>query len=134
MRKAEIDSELAAYGKLAGALSSFAGESKELAAAQAIMSTYAGANKAFEQGGTAGFVTGAAIILQGLANVRKIYQTDVGDGGGGGNLPPADMQTPAPQLMQGAFTLGGGEAPEPVRAFVVTDEMTSSQNLSLIHI
>ena len=128
MRQAEIDSELAAYGKLAGALSSFAGESKELAAAQAIMSTYAGANKAFEQGGTAGFVTGAAIILQGLANVRKIYQTDVGDGGGGGNLPPADMQTPAPQLMQGAFTLGGGEAPEPLRAFVVTDDMTNSQN------
>ena len=48
-----------------------------------------------------------------------------GGGGGGGGIAP---QTPAPQMMSGAFELGGGIAPEPVKAFVVTDEMTSSQN------
>jgi len=47
-----------------------------------------------------------------------------GSGGGGGVAP----QTPAPQMMSGAFELGGGLAPEPVKAFVVTDEMTNSQN------
>ena len=31
-------------------------------------------------------------------------------------------------MMQGAFELGGGVAPEPVKAFVVTDEMTNSQD------
>ena len=48
-----------------------------------------------------------------------------GGGGGGGAVAPA---TPAPQLMSGAFELGGGVAPEPVKAFVVTDEMSNSQN------
>ena len=49
-----------------------------------------------------------------------------GSGGGGGT--PAQPQTPAPQMMSGAFELGGGVAPEPVKAFVVTDEMSNSQN------
>ena len=49
----------------------------------------------------------------------------VGGGGGGGGAAP---QTPAPQMMSGAFELSGGVAPDPVQAFVVTDEMTNSQN------
>jgi len=31
-------------------------------------------------------------------------------------------------MMSGAFELSGVSEPEPVKAFVVTDEMTSSQN------
>ena len=46
-------------------------------------------------------------------------------GGGGGGAAP---QTPAPQMMSGAFELGGGIKPEPMKAFVVTDEMSNSQN------
>ena len=127
--QAKLDSQLAAFSQLSGALSTMAGDNKELAAASAIIDTYAGANKAFNQGGVAGFATGAAIILAGLNNVRKIYATDVGDGGGGGAIPAgADTQAPSGQLMQGAFTLGGGQAPDPIKAFVVTDEMTNSQD------
>ena len=48
-----------------------------------------------------------------------------GGGGGGGAVAPA---APAPQMMSGAFDLTGGVAPEPVQAFVLTDEMTNSQN------
>ena len=48
-----------------------------------------------------------------------------GGGGGGGGM---EAQTPAPQMMSGAFQLGGGIEPEPTRAYVVTDEMTNSQN------
>ena len=120
------DAQLAAFSQLAGALSGLAGENKELAAAGAIIDTYAGANKAFAQGGLAGFVTGAAIIAAGLANLQKIYATDIpGDSGGtSGTI----SQTPAPQMMSGAFELSGGQAPEPLRAYVVTDEMTNSQN------
>ena len=121
------EAQLAAFSGLANALSGLAGENKELAAAGAIIDTYAGANKAFAQGGVAGFVTGAAIIAAGLANLQKIYSTPISgsSGGGGGGAAP---QTPAPQMMSGAFDLTGGVAPEPVQAFVLTDEMTNSQN------
>ena len=120
------DAQIQAYSDLAGALSSLAGDNKALAVAQATIDTYAGANKAFAQGGPAGFITGAAIIASGLANVRKILNTDVGGGGGGGSVP-TDTGTPAPQVLSGAFTLGGGEA-QPVQAYVVTDDMTNNQN------
>jgi len=46
--------------------------SKALAITQAVIDTYAGANKAFAQGGVLGFVTGSAIIAQGLANVAQM--------------------------------------------------------------
>ena len=120
------EAQLAAYSGLANALSGLAGENKELAAAGAIIDTYAGANKAFAQGGVAGFVSGAAIIAAGLANLQKIYDTPIaGSSGGGGTVAP---QIPAPQMMSGAFELSGGVAPEAMRAYVVTDEMTNSQN------
>ena len=45
-----------------------------------------------------------------------------GGGGGGGS------STPAPQMMSGAFDMTGGAAPEPIKAFVLTDEMSNSQN------
>ena len=120
------DAQIEAFSNLAGSLSALAGDNKELAAAGAIIDTYAGANKAFAQGGIAGFVTGAAIIAAGLANLQKIYATDIpGDSGGtSGTI----SQTPAPQMMSGAYELSGGQAPEPLRAYVVTDEMTNSQN------
>ena len=40
----------------------------------------------------------------------------------------ATPATPAPQMMSGACELTGGVEPEPTRAYVVTDEMTNSQN------
>jgi hypothetical protein len=125
--RANVNNQLSAFSNLAGALSTLAGDNKELAAGSAIIDTYVGANKAFAQGGMAGFLGAAAIIVQGLANVKRIYATDVGSGGGGG-AAPAVAEAPAPQMMSGAFELTGGEAPEPLKAFVVTDEMTNSQN------
>ncbi len=119
------DAQLAAYSSLANALSGLAGDNKELAAAGAIIDTYAGANKAFAQGGVAGFVSGAAIIAAGLANVRKIYDTPVGGSGGSAGASPT---TPAPQMMSGAFELTGGQPTQALRAYVLTDEMTNSQN------
>ena len=122
-----VNSQLEAFSGLAGALSSLAGENKALAIASAVIDTYVGANKAFAQGGVAGFATGAAVIAAGLNNVRTIMQTDVpNSGGGGGTTAPA--QPPAPQMMSGAFDLSGGLEPEPTRAYVLTDEMTNSQN------
>jgi len=121
------DMQIQAYSDLAGALSSLAGDNKALAIAQATIDTFAGANKAFAQGGVAGFVTGAAIIAAGLSNVRKILSTDVGGGGGGGSTPSIES-TPAPEMLSGAFTLGGVQEQQPVQAYVVTDDMTNNQN------
>ena len=123
----QTNSQLEAFSQLAGALSSLAGENKELAIAQAIIDTYTGANKAFAQGGVAGFVTGAAIIAGGLANVQKIMEQDVGSGSGGGGVS-APTATPRTEIQSGAFTLEGGVEPEPARAFVVSDDITDSQN------
>ena len=123
----QVNTQLEAFSSLAGALGALAGESKELAIAQAIIDTYVGANKAYAQGGVAGFVSAAAVIAAGLANVKTIMEQDVGGGGGGGSAGVAP-QTPAPQMMQGAFELGGGQAPEPLQAYVVSDDITNSQN------
>ena len=122
-----VNSQLEAFSGLAGALSSLAGENKALAIASATIDTYVGATKAFAQEGTLGFISGAAIIAAGLNNVRTIMQTDVPGGGGGGGIS-APSAAPAPQMMSGAFELSGGVEPEPTRAYVVTDEMTNSQN------
>ena len=123
-----VNAQLEAFSGLAGALGALAGESKELAIAQAIIDTYVGANKAFAQGGTVGFITAAAVIAAGLANVNKIMSTDVGSGGGGGSAPSVAAAPPAPQMMSGSFDLTGGQAVEPTRAYVVSDDITSSQN------
>lgn len=67
----------------------------------------------------------------GMTQVQGIISTPTPGGGGGGGSAGgigAAPQTPAPQMMSGQFELGGGVAPEPVKAFVVTDEMTNSQN------
>ena len=67
----------------------------------------------------------------GMTQVQGILSTPIPGGGGGGGSAGgigAAPQTPAPQMMSGAFDLTGGVEPEATRAYVVTDEMTSSQN------
>tara|TARA_R100001463_G_C3545094_1_gene222635 strand:- start:182 stop:2410 length:2229 start_codon:yes stop_codon:yes gene_type:complete len=78
-------------------------------------------------------IAAAAAVAAGLANVAIISQQDVGGGsggggGGGGGMPSAGAQGPAPQMMSGAFELGEVAEPEPLQAFVVTDDMTNAQN------
>jgi len=73
----------------------------------------------FVQAGLAGAFS--AVQLQKIISGGK-------PGGGGGGGGRAASATPAPQMMSGQFELGGGIAPEPVKAFVVTDEMTNSQD------
>ena len=125
-KKASVNDQLEAGAHLAGALSSLAGDNKELAVASALIDTYVGANKALAQGGTVGFITAAAVIAAGLKNVQTILSTDVGDGGG--SVPSASSAPPAPQMMSGAFELTGGQPVEPLQAYVVSDDITDSQN------
>jgi hypothetical protein len=121
--------QMAAFSQLSGALGDLLGESKAMAVAQATIDTIAGATKAFSQTGVAGFVTGAAITLAGIANVRKILATKVPkEKGGGGSIPSATGQAPSPQMTSGAFTLTTPQEAEPPRAFVVSDDITNNQN------
>ena len=119
---------LAASSKMLSQASEFAGDNKELAAGAAIIDTYAAVAGALREGkGTPlSYLMAASVALAGFKAVQSIYATDVGDGGGGAP-PPADIP-PAPQMMSGSFELGQTTAPEPLRAFVVTDEMTNSQS------
>jgi len=122
--------KISSYSQMMSAISNFAGESKELAVASAVMSTYEGANAVFTDKTlptVAKFPMAAAVIINGLANVKRILSTDVPGGGGGGNAP-GDTGTPAPEMLSGRFTLGGGEEAQPVQAYVVTDDMTNNQN------
>jgi len=87
------------------------------------------------------FFPGYPIVQAGIAaafsaaQIQKILSTSTSGEGGGGSASvggagaaTAAAATPAPQMMSGAFELGAGVEPEPTRAYVVTDEMTNSQN------
>jgi hypothetical protein len=128
-----VNAQLGAYSALTGALGKLAGENKEMAIAQAVMDTYAAANAVLKDPTLVGpmrWVSAAAVIATGLANVQQIMKTAVpggGGGGGGGNMG-VESQAPAPEMLSGQFTLGGGQAPEPVQAYVVSDDITNNQN------
>ena len=80
-------------------------------------------------------IPGYNIAQAGLAagfSALQIKKIIAGEGpsvdGGGVDDEVVETNTPSPQLLSGAFTLEGAQAPEPLRAYVVTDEMTNSQN------
>ena len=123
--------------KYEGKRAALAQKQKKLKIGLATVDMYQSVVAAYNQGmgvpPPAGLVLGplsaGLALAAGLANINSIMQTDVGGGGGGGGaIGGAEPQTPAPEMMSGAFTLSGGVKPEPVRAYVVTDEMTNSQN------
>ena len=69
-------------------------------------------------------LAGAFSALQ----IGKILSSGGGGTGSVASTPSATASTPAPQMMSGAFDISGGVEPEATRAYVVTDEMTNSQN------
>ena len=67
-----------------------------------------------------------ASVLGAAAQAKNILGAGGGsETGGGGNTPAAP---PSPQMMSGAFELGSGEEIEPARAYVLSDDITDSQN------
>jgi len=123
-------------GQIAGALGENSKAGKSLAIAQALMDTYAGANKALAQGGIFGAISAAGIVAAGLANVARIKSTnpETGAGGGGGG---ADTNVPTPTGLGGAGLIPNLEninqndlgTPEPVQAFVVENDISNAQAL-----
>jgi hypothetical protein len=122
-------------------ISAIAGEgtalAKTAAVAQATISGVEGVQNAFttaQKSPLTALMPAYPFIQAGLAGafsavqIQKILSgspADGSDGGGGGGAVPS---TPAPQMMSGNFDISGGVAPEPIKAFVLTDEMSNSQN------
>ena len=123
-------------------VSAIAGEgtviAKGAAVAQATISGVEGVQNAFttaQKSPLTALMPAYPFIQAGLAGafsaiqIQKILSgTPAGGGGGGGGGASAVPSTPAPQMMSGAFDISGGVAPEAMKAFVVTDEMSNSQN------
>ena len=66
--------------------------------------------------------------IMGATAVANILSTSP-TGGGSMSSPAPRGATPAPQMLSGAFTLGGDVgATEPIQAYVVADDMTNTQN------
>jgi hypothetical protein len=66
--------------------------------------------------------------IMGAAALAKIASTSPTGAGASTGTPTASAQPPAPQMMSGAFELTGGQAVEPVQAYVVSDDITNNQN------
>ena len=112
---------------------------KALKIGLAIIDTYQSAVAAYaaalQVGGPAGLVlapiSAGLAVAAGLANVAMIEKEPLGGaapGGGGAAGGMVQQGSPRGDMMGGRFELTGGEEPEPLRAYVVTDEMTDSQN------
>ena len=70
------------------------------------------------------FATQLGAVLSAAAQAKTI----LGAGGSTPDVPDVTTNIPAPQMMSGAFDISGGVAPEATKAYVVTDEMSNSQN------
>ena len=144
-RKAARDTltghQLAALGQISGLLKDGSVAAKAAALADIAANTGVGLMQALDIAQKSAKATGpgaafafpifyasqiAAVL--GAANQAKSIL-----GAGGGTSAPSDMGGGSvPDTMQpasGAFTLGGGIEQEPVRAFVVTDELSDSQDM-----
>ena len=122
-----------------GAAAAMAGEnvalSKGVAAAQVIYNTQQGIMAAMGATSVADkllpfplrLANAISTGVMGAAALSTIMSTS--PKGGGSNPAPSTGGggIPAPQMMSGAFDISGGVAPEATRAYVVTDEMSSSQ-------
>lgn len=124
-----------------GAAAELAGEhealSKAVAVAQTIYSTQQGIMAALAATSVGDklipyplrLANAIATGVMGAAAVSKILSTSsssaAGSGGVSGGATPS---TPSPEIVTGRFELGGGLEPEPARAYVVSDDITNSQN------
>jgi len=101
-----ITSTMRGLSALMGMNKDLALASGRVAQAAALIDMYAGANKAFQQGGVLGFFTAAAIITAGLANVAQIESqiSQMKSAATG-----ADFTTSGPQILLVGDNPGGRE-------------------------
>ena len=142
LKKQEEEAKLAIVSDGLGAIQSLLGETsvagKAVAVAQSIINTYQGMTKALGQTGIFGVVAAAGVLASGMASVKKIISTkipgtadNVGSGGMANTVTetaqaPAFNVVGASPLNQIAETLNNQQ---PVKAFVVSGDVTTAQQL-----
>jgi hypothetical protein len=135
-----------------GAVASLVGENtaagKALAVAQAVMDTYAGANKALAAYPPPfGAIAAGTVVVAGLLNVKKILSTQLPKMPGARSTPSmnASISTPSvptmPTMQAPQITTTGGNNPtsqlaqtlanatKPIEAYVVSTKVSTSQAL-----
>ncbi len=140
----DAQTSLAIAGNLAYALGELAEEGseqqKKIRIAGAIIDTLAGAVAAMKAGLDAGgpwgialgISTSLAVLASGYANVEKIRNTKIGDTSAGGSVP--EISQPNFNIVEASSTNQLNETLaanniEPVKAYVVSSEMTTQQAL-----
>ena len=140
--KMSSDQQLGIASQTAGNMVQILGEETEagkaMAIVQATIDTFKGAQSAYASmagipvvGPVLGAVAAAAAVAMGLKNIQAIRSASSGGGGGGGSAGGgggAAPTVPRTTVSSGAFSLEGGQEPEAVKAFVVSDDMTDSQS------
>jgi hypothetical protein len=137
-KRAHLQSYLNAASAVADALGKQTAEGKAIAIAVALISTYSAIAKqleAFSGVPIPGYAIAEAIAtgVVGFQQVAGIMSVDVPGGGGGGGVSSAAPQAPSFNVVgtsgvnQIAQTLGGNQAP--VKAYVVSNDVTSAQSL-----
>ena len=136
--KAVNDAKVGMAQNALGAMAALAGDNveagKAIAVAQTIFSTQQAIMSALSGGGTdialpywvkLGNAISAGIM--GAASIQTILSTSP-DNLSGATATVDGSATPAPQMMSGAFELGSLPEEQPVQAYVVSDDITDSQN------
>lgn len=145
--KAEKDAKIAnmqSVGNALGGFSSLLGENtmaaKGISIAQATMDTYAGATKAFAQGGIFGYIGAAGVIAAGLANVKKIISVQVPKATASGSVASAAISayqapiinsTVLKQNENGVANLNNtvsSKNQEPIQAFIVDKDLNKQKD------
>lgn len=121
--------------KAAGLFGENTSANKTMKIASAIINTYAGANEALAGPVPLNFINAAAVIAAGLANVQKIKSIKVPKEKGSASTPaPPNLEAPDFNVVgvggvsQIATTLAGVTG-QPLKAFVVSKEISSAQEL-----
>lgn len=144
LAKAEKDAAIDIAAAGFGAIANLAGESsavgKAAAVAATVINTYKGAQSAYADtvgGPIIKGVAAAIAVATGIASVKKIVSTKVPGGKSSGGAPSISVpQAPAfdPTAALDAAAQGqdadntiGTQQPEPVRAYVVSSEVSSQQ-------
>ena len=102
--------------------------SKAIGVAETIYNTQAAIMQAMKLPPPFNAIQAGLTGVMGAAAVAKILSTNPTSGGGSASGGATPSSTPAPQMMSGAFDISGGVAPDAMKAYVVTDEMSNSQN------
>ena len=127
-------------GNISEALGKNSKEGKAFAAAQALINTYQGITAELATKTATPFEFGlklaniAATASIGFKSVKDILKTSPSSSGGGASSPATGSQPPSFNIVGASETNQladaiGGQAQEPVQAYVVSNDVTTAQSL-----